>query len=694
MKVFVLMENSNPVGVTKSKTKAEKWLFSPDNDYLTFEMEDVLKSEEKAPAAPVEEKDKTPQEHLLRNVDKLETQIEQADKKLKENIEQLKKFKRKSSVPKEAAVNYKEMFKKFLEAVPKFEGAVNQEISWAKEHLEKKDRIVWYLRWIRLGMIQDAENTEQLPKGTLHKELDALKIKSGKQYTPADIIRDDWRFKRDLQHYMSVADQEMQSKQFGYETPFELMTELKTIDDKFKEKVQEDARLLEPQEDDKVLIKFPDGWAWWALNRGVCSEEAEAMGHCGNQGMVTGNQIISLREPKSKGGKNYWVPHLTFILDKDTGMLGEMKGRGNEKPAARYHPYIIELLEGDRIKGIRGGGYQPSHNFAMNDLSEEDRTKLEEDKPELMTLRRYMAKNKNKIDDYVIEKTQVLLGLNSETYDEHNKGWTIETWKSVENFVEERGNRQARWLMKYETGRETLDVDYVNENDALDFIDRLPDAVVKNIGLSLEQNRADELKKFRENYRPSAPHPRRRQYTWEPDNSGDIKDFIKYLEEEGKNSEVMDNLRTAYRYGVESGTLSRMSEVLTRAVEEATDSFERIKIVYEGNNVYYGKIFAVLKLVDAVDIAMECEDEGSCTSDPTETLETLKVEASEQDDYYDFDEKYAIKHLIEVYGEAPEVPEKTKKPVENKSRKKKKKLKSSFLLEGDQIVRHTTNTDT
>ena len=55
-------------------------------------------------------------------------------------------------------------------------------------------------------------------------------------------------------------------------------------------------------------------------------------------------------------------------MDKDE-LLGEMKGRGNQKPAATYHPYILKLLEKPFIKGIHSGGYQPEQNFSISDLS-------------------------------------------------------------------------------------------------------------------------------------------------------------------------------------------------------------------------------------------------------------------------------------------------------------------------------------
>jgi hypothetical protein len=60
-----------------------------------------------------------------------------------------------------------------------------------------------------------------------------------------------------------------------------------------------------------------------------------------------------------------------------------MKGRGNDKPSEKYHPYIIDLLQKDFVKGIKGGGYLPENNFEMEDLDDDDAEKLIDAKPAL-----------------------------------------------------------------------------------------------------------------------------------------------------------------------------------------------------------------------------------------------------------------------------------------------------------------------
>ena len=77
-------------------------------------------------------------------------------------------------------------------------------------------------------------------------------------------------------------------------------------------------------------------------------------------------------------GDIYYKPHLTFIFNN--GFLGEMKGRANDKPADRYHDYIVALLKLPIVEGVIGGGYEPENNFELDDLSEEHLEEIREAK--------------------------------------------------------------------------------------------------------------------------------------------------------------------------------------------------------------------------------------------------------------------------------------------------------------------------
>lgn len=139
----------------------------------------------------------------------------------------------------------------------------------------------------------------------------------------------------------------------------------------------------------RTLIKLDKvgmpGWKWVSLDRPSCSAEAKAAGHCGNRGYSKGDNILSLRDQEDK-------IHLTFIVnDKE---LGESKGRNNSKPSPKYHKAIVELLKSKYIDLIKGGGYEPTKNFYLDDLSEQDKESVLKTKPLIGKPKEYyLAKN-------------------------------------------------------------------------------------------------------------------------------------------------------------------------------------------------------------------------------------------------------------------------------------------------------------
>lgn len=103
------------------------------------------------------------------------------------------------------------------------------------------------------------------------------------------------------------------------------------------------------------------GWKWVSLGCGHSGQEAAAGGHCGNAGAERGDNIFSLRNPNDQ-------VLLTFIVNVNTGYLGESKAVNNEKPKKELHPAIVALLSSKYVKGIQGGGYLPEKNFQLEDL--------------------------------------------------------------------------------------------------------------------------------------------------------------------------------------------------------------------------------------------------------------------------------------------------------------------------------------
>jgi hypothetical protein len=172
---------------------------------------------------------------------------------------------------------------------------------------------------------------------------------------------------------------------FDAQTPDGLEIESSSIVSEWQARM---GRYIGPDEvpdDGEVLVEFPDGSQWINLNKSECDAEARSMGHCGNVDWGNdGDRVVSYREPMQhpQTGAHGWIPRLTFILDRHEN-LGEMKGFKNQRPSAKYHPQIVELLKSDYVKGIKGGGYSPENNFNIDQLDDDVREKLLAEKPEL-----------------------------------------------------------------------------------------------------------------------------------------------------------------------------------------------------------------------------------------------------------------------------------------------------------------------
>lgn len=150
----------------------------------------------------------------------------------------------------------------------------------------------------------------------------------------------------------------------------QVIGELEALEKEYMDKVGEDDRMLKLEDGDKIIHDFGNGFVWIMLDRGACRQEADAMGHCGNvPSQKFGDRILSFRKIRQRGKETLYEPFMTFIYNEKTKKLGEMKGRANEKPSEKYHPYIVWLLKQDFIKGFGPRGYAPEDDFQMSDLS-------------------------------------------------------------------------------------------------------------------------------------------------------------------------------------------------------------------------------------------------------------------------------------------------------------------------------------
>lgn len=473
------------------------------------------------------------------------------------------------------AQNYENMFASLLKKIdaipddprPNYAGAraktkkiaettIRGYIAWARKTLKKNDRIVWFLRWARYWL---EVGVLKLPADDALKELNK---KTGSNYTasaymPIHLVQ------RDLEHYMDSGAPSIQNYVFDKQTPRELLNTLQTMEREWLSSANDDAgaeemfkknRLIEQKDDDDVILKFPDGFAWLDLQAPTDDDEGAAMGHCGNRASYSPDEtILSLRKPVKYQHKLWWYPVCTFILDED-GRLGEMKGRANEKPQNRYHPYIIALLKTNLIKGIKGGGYAPENNFSLDDLSEAERNSLGEIKPSLLSMLQIYQK---------LGVTDELKRKILEWMDEYNIApasitkprWigdkiVIEKLSNINELVETYGNETAIRALDYLSGKDHFEVyDAAADLSTMrDLIESLKEEELISVGKHLQKNYPDDANDIED---------------YDPSNARDVIELF----EQTQDDELQRIGNHSFMIGLESGAENEISEYFRREIE-------------------------------------------------------------------------------------------------------------------------------
>ena len=227
---------------------------------------------------------------------------------------------------------------------------IDAQVKWAKTALVKSDRVTWYLRIMQAWL--SGNDTKLKP---LLGDYPAITS---------------WES-------MGQLGEQIQNYAFVKQPASQVIADLDRLQREWANREAAKPKPVKTQAGDRVLFDFGGGLEWWWVDRAYCDEESRSGNHCGNVvGKTKKNQrILSLR-------KNGHVL-LTFILEPN-GKLGEMKAKGNQKPAEKYHPQIIKLLLWDKVTGISGMGYLPDANFSVFDLNEKYLDYVEQHNPGLI----------------------------------------------------------------------------------------------------------------------------------------------------------------------------------------------------------------------------------------------------------------------------------------------------------------------
>ena len=464
--------------------------------------------------------------------------------------------------------NVANMFDKFLKAAAQHDMTgeikpfIDIQVKWAKTILKKNDRIVWFLRWIQLFAarhlcIQNPNDFTEF----YQKYLSDFNKANATTLSEEDVRKIEGRlaiYKTTLEHFYSLPINSIQTYVMDRQPIEQVIDTFK----KFERIWQEENKRLMPYQDEKVVVGFPDGMMWVHLPRGYCDEESKAMGHCGNAGASHGETILSLRRMVAHGEHKFWEPFLTFILDKD-GYLGEMKGRNNDKPVPRYFPYIVKLLENDIIKGIKGGGYLPSHNFNINDLDEAEQDRLYAIKPDLAPLsyqyRKFgmTPKLANKIIEDVADKADL---------SRNEMSWSPDSWREVKFLNLKKFDNWQAVIKKYGSSEaigaldmmeDYIDIDISGE-DCENMFNSLPNKTINKIGAHFVEKHPKQIEEWEEE----------NDEDFDPTSAKDIFRLIEHLDDD----EMSLAIRCAASSGYESGTYEQIYKAFERLFGESVET--------------------------------------------------------------------------------------------------------------------------
>lgn len=538
--------------------------------------------------------------------------------------------------PLNEAQGYESMFGAILNLVPEeFHDTVikliNGHISFAKNVLKRNDRIVWYLRHAKVFVLnrflnilrsisggynpdvttasaqrEDKMRDAKAALEAMHDRLEGMGFGSNRAIDPT---RDAQQY---LTHYMGMNIPKIDNHVFGKESMNELLDLFAKYEDEAVTNKKQQVGIVDPN--DREIINFGNK-GWWLLDRETCRAEADAMGHCGNEGGIPGHRILSFR---TQIDKETWKPHLTFIIGED-GLLGEMKGRANEKPAKRYHPFIVELLKHDMVKGIVGGGYLPESNFSMDDLEPAQREELIELKPSLGPL--LDMYRKEGMTDLLQDLIEVSLDSAEIEYAEVTNEHVIwDALNSMRDVVMTYGNDASIWLLRVADGEEYIE----------SVVEAAPADVEDLINVSSDEQRELMTAFVKENYAEEFAEFGGGDVSWIT-----MSDFI--LEEV---EEIKDAARDAVITGTETATMVSAYNALKQEIDDPTgnynsDSPVSFKFILRDNKQDVHNWSSPRYIATEMDEVLKAIDHG--VADQIE-LDDRIIQVSDYDSFYGYDE--------------------------------------------------------
>ena len=141
------------------------------------------------------------------------------------------------------AQNYEGMFNDILKlnADPRLRQQITQDIDWARKILRKNDRIVWFLRWVKVWLISTATGSgvaAAASPGALQRQDPRLGAAPGQ-----DDLMGSPALKQQLEHFMSLPVPEIQNYVFKAESPRGLFDLFAKYEAAWRQQIEEERSL-------------------------------------------------------------------------------------------------------------------------------------------------------------------------------------------------------------------------------------------------------------------------------------------------------------------------------------------------------------------------------------------------------------------------------------------------------------------
>ena len=147
------------------------------------------------------------------------------------------------------AQNYEGMFNDILKlnADPRLRQQITQDINWARKTLRKNDRIVWFLRWVKVWLISTATGS-----GVAAAAFPGALQRQNRRLGPApgqDDLMGSPALKQQLEHFLSLPVPEIQNYVFRAESPRQLFDLFAKYEAAWRQRIEEERSLITPEDE-------------------------------------------------------------------------------------------------------------------------------------------------------------------------------------------------------------------------------------------------------------------------------------------------------------------------------------------------------------------------------------------------------------------------------------------------------------